>query len=161
MATSLEEGNLQTETRSRQGPHQTCLREGKPKEKPGLRASPHEPCHRRRRTVAHAACATHKTDCSRTYDTMAVQLSLERCGVVLLDRSRGGTAPGSQPQRSPTSDTDCDSDPSGLTMDGQSRANGQQALKIVQWNAEGVRLKKRSTCAAYRTPTCQALNAFS
>ena len=83
-----------------------------------------------------------QTDCSRTYDTIAMQLSLERCGVVLLDRSRGGTAPGSQPQRSPTSATDCDSDPSGLTMDGQSRTNGQQALKIVQWNAEGVRLKK-------------------
>ena len=92
LATSLEEGKLQTETRSREGLHQTCLREGKPKEKPGLRASPHEPCHRRRRTVAHAACATHKTECSRTYDTMAVQLSLERCGVVLLDSSRGGTA---------------------------------------------------------------------
>ena len=87
----------------------------KPKEKPGLRASPHERCHRRRRTVAHAACATHKTDCSRTYDTMAVQLSLKRCGVV-LDRSRGGTAPSSQPQRSPTSATDCDSDPSGSWM---------------------------------------------
>ena len=43
----------------------------KPKEKPGLRASPHEPCHQRRRTVAHVVCATHKTDCSRTYDTMA------------------------------------------------------------------------------------------
>ena len=88
--------------------------------------------------MAHAACATHKTDCSRIYDTMAVQPSLERCGVFLLDRSRGGTAPGSQPQRSPTSATDCDSDPSGLTMDGQSRTNGQQALKIVLWNAEGV-----------------------
>ena len=142
LATSLEEGKLQTKTRSRQGPHRTCLREGKPIEKPGLRVFPHEPCHRRRRTVAHVACATHKTDCSRTYDTMVVQLSLERCGVVLLDRSRGGTAPGSQPQRSPTTATDCDSDPSGLTMDGQSRTNGQQALKIVQWNAEGVRLKK-------------------
>ena len=94
--------------------------------------------------MAHAVCATHKTDCSRTYDTMAVQLALEQCGVVLLDRSRGGTAPGSQPQRSPTSATDCDSDPSGLTMDGQSRTNGQQALKIVQWNAEGVRLKRRN-----------------
>ena len=114
----------------------------KPKEKPGLRASPHEPCHRRRRTVAHAACATRKTDCSHTYDTMAVQLSLKRYGVVLLDRSRGGTAPGSQPKKSPTSANDCDTDPSGLTMDGQSRTNGQQALKIVQWNAEGVRLKK-------------------
>ena len=74
--------------------------------------------------------------------TLAVQLSLERCGVVLLDCSWGGTAPGSQPQRNPTSATDCDSDPSGLTMDGQSRTNGQQALKIAQWNAEGVRLKK-------------------
>ena len=114
----------------------------KPKEKLGLRASPHEPCHQRRRTVAHAVCATHKTDCSRTYNTMAVQLSLERCGVVLLDCSRGGTALGSQPQRSPTSAIDCDSDPSGLTIDGQSRTNGQQALKIVQWNAKGVRLKK-------------------
>ena len=82
-----------------------------------------------------------KTDCSRTYDTMAVQLTLERCGVV-LDRGWGGTAPGSQPERSPTSATDYDSDPSGLTMDGQSWANGQQALKIVQWNAEGVLLKK-------------------
>ena len=92
--------------------------------------------------MAHTACATHKTDCSRTYDTMAVQLSLERCGVVLLDRGRGGTAAGSQPQRSPTSAIDCDSDHSGLTMDGQSRTNGQQALKIIQWNAEGVRLKK-------------------
>ena len=37
------------------------------------------------------------------------------CDVVLLDRGRGGTAPGSQPQRSPTPATDCDSDPSGLT----------------------------------------------
>ena len=45
MATSLEEGKLQTETRLRQGLHQTCLREGKPKEKPGLKASTHEPCH--------------------------------------------------------------------------------------------------------------------
>ena len=51
LANSLEEGKLQTETRLRQGLHQTCLREGKPKEKTGLRASPHEPCHRRRRTV--------------------------------------------------------------------------------------------------------------
>ena len=113
MATSLEEGQLQTETRLRQGLHQTCLREGKPKEKPGLRASPHEPCHRRQRTVARVACATHKTSCSCIYDTMAMQLSLEWCGVVLLDRIQGGTAPGSQPQRSPTSATDCDSDPSG------------------------------------------------
>ena len=171
LATSLEEGKLQTETRSRQGPHQTCLREGKPKEKPGLRASPHEPCHQRRRTAAHAACATHKTDCSRTYDTMTVELSLEWCGVVLLDRSRGGTVPGSLPQRSPISATDCDSDRSGLTMDGRSRTNDQQALKIVQWNAEGVRLKRTElqhflklkaidVCCIQETHF-QALTAFS
>ena len=75
--------------------------------------------------MAHAPCASHKTDCSRTYDTMAVQLSLERCGVVLLNRRWGGTEPGSQPQGSPTSATDRDSEPSDLPMDGQSRANGQ------------------------------------
>ena len=92
--------------------------------------------------MAHVACTSHKTDCSGSYDTMAVQLSLERRAVVLLDRGQGGTAPGSQPQRSPTSATDCDSDPSSLTVDGQSRENGQHSLKIVQWNAEGVRLKK-------------------
>ena len=34
-----------------------------------------------------------------------------------------GTAPGSQPQRRPTSATGCDSDPSGLTMDGQKMVN--------------------------------------
>ena len=40
LATSLEEWKLQTETRSRQGLHQACLREGKPKEKPGLKGMP-------------------------------------------------------------------------------------------------------------------------
>lgn len=73
---------------------------------------------------------------------MAVQISLERCGVVCLDRGRGETAPGPQPQRGPTTATGHGSDPSGLTMDGQSRTNGQQALKICHWNAEGVRNKK-------------------
>ena len=43
LATSLEEGKLQIETRSRQGLHQTCLREGKPKEKPGLKQWPAKP----------------------------------------------------------------------------------------------------------------------
>ena len=95
--------------------------------------------------MAHEACATHKTDCSRTYDTVAVQLSLKRCGVVLLDRSQGGTAPGSQPQRSPTSATDCDSDTYGLTMDGQSRANGKQTLKIVQWKESDLKRQNYNT----------------
>ena len=132
LATSLEEGKLRTEIRLRQVPSLDLPAKGKPKEKPGSWASTDQPCHRRRRTVAHAACATHKTDCSCTYDTMAMQLSLDRCAVVLLDCGREGTAPGSQPQRSPTSATDCDSDPSGFTLDGQSRANGQQALKIME-----------------------------
>ena len=106
------------------GPQKTCPREGKPKEKPGLRAAPDESCHQRRRIVAHAACATHKTDCSCTYNTMAMQLSLEQCCVVVLDHSWEGTAPGSQPQRSPTSATNCDWPLWFDTMDGQSRANG-------------------------------------
>ena len=62
--------------------------------------------------------------------------------VVLLNSGQRGTEPSSQPQRSPTSATDCDSDPSGLTMNVQNRAKGQHALQIAQWNAEGVRLKK-------------------
>ena len=138
LATSLEEGKIEQQPGCGRGLHQTCLREGKPKQKPGSRASPHEPCHRRRRTVA-----TNRTDCSRTYDTMAVQLSLEWCGVVLLDCGQGGVAPGSQPQRSPTSATDCDSDPSGFAMDGQSRVNGQQALKIVNGMRKESDLKRR------------------
>ena len=133
-------------------------------------ASPDEPCHRRRRIVAHAACATYKTDCSPTYDTMAVQLSLELCGVVLLDRGWGGTEPGSQPHRSPTSATDSAPETSGLTMDGQSSANGQHALKFALWNAEGVWFKKTELqhflkgkaidMCRFQRHICQALIAF-
>ena len=36
---------------------------------------------------------------------MVVQLSLDRCGIVLVGRSRGGTAPGPQPQKGPTRQT--------------------------------------------------------
>ncbi|KAK7101444.1 hypothetical protein V1264_019826 [Littorina saxatilis] len=72
---------------------------------------------------------------------MAVQLSLDRCGVVLVSRSQGRTAPGLQPQGGPTSATDCGSDPLPLTGGGQNRATGQQ-LRIMHWNAEGVRQKK-------------------
>ena len=73
---------------------------------------------------------------------MAVQLSLDRCGVVLVGRSQGGTAPGPQPQKGPTNATDCGSDPLLMTGGGQSRANGHQTLRIMHWNAEGVRQKK-------------------
>ena len=73
---------------------------------------------------------------------MAVQLSLDRCGVVLVGRSQGGTAPGPQPQRGPTNATDCGSDPLLMAGGGQSRTTGHQTLRIVHWNAEGVRQKK-------------------
>ena len=73
---------------------------------------------------------------------MAVQLSLDRCGVVLVDRSQGRTAPGPQPQRGPPSATDCGSEPPPMTGRGQSRATGHQQLRIMHWNAEGVRNKK-------------------
>ena len=73
---------------------------------------------------------------------MAVQLSLDRCGVVLVGRSQGGTARGPQLQRGPTNATDCGSDPLLMAGGGQSRATGHQTLRIVDWNAEGVRQKK-------------------
>ena len=73
---------------------------------------------------------------------MAVQLSLDHCGVILVGRSQGGTAPGPQPQRGPTNATDCGSDPLLMAGGGQSRATGHQTLRIVHWNAEGVRQKK-------------------
>ena len=70
---------------------------------------------------------------------MAVQLSLDRCGVVLVGRNQGGKALGPQPQRGPTNATDCGSDPLLMAGGGQSRATGHQTLCIVHWNAEGVR----------------------
>ena len=59
-----------------------------------------------------------------------------------MGRSQGGTAPGPQPQRGPTNATDCGSDPLLMAGGGQSRATGHQTLRIVHWNAEGVRQKK-------------------
>ena len=73
---------------------------------------------------------------------MAVQLSLDRCGVVLVGRSQGGTAPSPQPQRGSTSATDHGSDPLLMAGGGQSRAIDHQTLLIVNWNAEGVRQEK-------------------
>ena len=51
-------------------------------------------------------------------------------------------APGPQPQRGPTNATDCGSDPLLMAGEGQSRATGHQTLRIMHWNAEGVRQKK-------------------
>ena len=53
---------------------------------------------------------------------MAVQLSLDRCGVDLLGRGQGGTATGPQPQMDPASATDCGSGPHLMVGGGQSRA---------------------------------------
>ena len=81
---------------------------------------------------------------SRTYapfDHMAVQTTLDRCGVVLMDRSQVRTAPGPQPQRGPLHVTDCGSG-SPVARGGQSRATGDPKLRLAHWNAEGVRQKK-------------------
>ena len=67
-----------------------------------------------------------------------MQLSLGRCGVILVGRSQGGTAPGPQPQKGPTNPTD----PLLMAGGGQSRATGHQTPRIVHWNAEGVQQKK-------------------
>ena len=85
---------------------------------------------------------------------MAVQLSLDRCGVVLVGRSQGGTAPGPQPQRGPTNATDSGSDPLLMAGGGQSRATGHQTLRIVHWNAEGVCQKKLELQQFLKTLKC-------
>ena len=43
------------------------------------------------------------------FDHMAVKMTLDRRGFVLMDRSQVRTAPGPQPQRDPPNVTDCDS----------------------------------------------------
>lgn len=74
---------------------------------------------------------------------MAVQLSLERCGVVLLNRRQGRTAPGPEPQRDPNQATDCGPDTPSVTRGDQSTATSHtQPLRILHWNAEGVQHKK-------------------
>ena len=75
------------------------------------------------------------------FDHMAVQTTLDRCGVVLMDRSQVRTAPGPQPQRGPLHVTDCGSG-SPVARGGQSRATGDPKLRLAHWNAEGVRQKK-------------------
>ena len=82
---------------------------------------------------------------------MAVQLSLDRCGVVLVDCSQGGTAPGPYPQKGPTSATDCGSDPLLMARGGQSRATGHQTLRIVHWNVAGVQQKKLELQQFFKT----------
>ena len=77
---------------------------------------------------------------------MATQISLERCGVVLLNRSQGGTVPGPKPRRAPNNATDCGSDSPVVTRAGAEQSKNatgyQQPLRIAHWNAEGVQRKK-------------------
>jgi len=74
---------------------------------------------------------------------MAVQQSLERCGVVLLNRSQGRAVPGPKPRRGPQQATDCDSETPVVTRGDQSSATSHHhPLRIMHWNAEGVQRKK-------------------
>ena len=73
---------------------------------------------------------------------MAKQTTLDRCGVVLLDRGRGRTVPGPQPQRGPPIATDHGFEATRSQQGGQTRVRGQNALRIAHWNAEGVQRKK-------------------
>jgi len=56
---------------------------------------------------------------------MAVQLKLDRCGVVLLNRGQGRAALGPEPRRGPSQATDCSSSIPTVTRGGQSTATGQ------------------------------------
>ena len=76
------------------------------------------------------------------HDHMAVQQTLDRCGVILVNRSQVRMAPGPQPQRGPPQATDCGADLSAASREGQRNATGATQLTMAHWNAEGVRLKK-------------------
>ena len=69
------------------------------------------------------------------------QSTLERYGVVLKGRGQVGTAPGPLPRRGPPQATGTTSVSPGVTREGQSNSTSHN-LKVMQWNAEGVRLKK-------------------
>ena len=74
---------------------------------------------------------------------MAKQLTLERCGVALLNHSQGGAVPSPEPRRDSTSATDCASESPSMARGDQSNATSHtQPLRIMHWNAEGVRQKK-------------------
>ena len=75
---------------------------------------------------------------------MAVQMTLDGCGVDLMDRSQVRTAPDPKPQRGPPHATDCDSG-SPVTRGGQSRATGDSKIRLAHWNAEEVRQKKTAS----------------
>ena len=58
--------------------------------------------------------------------------------------AREGQCQGSQSQKSPTSITNFDFYSTGLTMDGQSKAKGQHALKFAQRNVKESGLKRQN-----------------
>ena len=53
-----------------------------------------------------------------------------------------GAGPSASKARGPNQATDCDSESPAVTGGEQSRAAGHPQLRILQWNAEGVRHKK-------------------
>ena len=72
-----------------------------------------------------------------------MQLTLDRCGVVLLNREQGGTAPGPEPRRGPLSATACGCATPRVTGGAHSNATSHShPLRIMHWNAEGVQRKK-------------------
>ena len=62
--------------------------------------------------------------------TWVVQLTLDRCGVVLMDHSQVRTALAPQPQRVPPHSTDSDSG-SPVARGGQSTATGDSKLRLA------------------------------
>ena len=75
------------------------------------------------------------------FDHLAVQVTLDRCMVVFMDRSQVRTAPGPHPQRSPSHATDCSSG-SPVARGGQTGATDGFELRLAHWNVERVRQKK-------------------
>ena len=72
---------------------------------------------------------------------MFMSATKKRDGVVSMGPSQVETVPGPLPQRGPPSATG-DSNPSGTTGDGRSRATSRP-FKIMHWNSEGIRNKKQ------------------
>ena len=73
----------------------------------------------------------------------AMQQTLDRYGVVLMGRGQVRSTPGPLPRRGPPNTTGTtNSESSGVTREDQRNSTGHR-LKIMQWNAEGVREKKR------------------
>lgn len=72
---------------------------------------------------------------------MAIQLTLDRFGVIPMDRCQVGMVPGPQPLSGPPHATGDSTVTAGPRVT-WSKATGSPQLKLAQWNAEGIRNKK-------------------